>query len=165
MPLISVSDLWKMFEFANGRKAADKAAVSKWLSAVYDDLEELANHWRALCGSMVDSKQDRQCILHILNIKPLPNVRSFSRLKAFYDSGSLVLGARHPEFRDTFLDALASVIQKRQNIQAILRTNRRAALAVENMSDRVVDLSSAHEALDDEVAKLQVLIRTFDATE
>jgi hypothetical protein len=37
---LSVADVWRMFEWADGRRAKDKEAACEWLDSVYTDLED-----------------------------------------------------------------------------------------------------------------------------
>jgi hypothetical protein len=48
---LAVSDIWKVYEWANRRKTDNKAAVVEWLDAVYSDLEEVSKVWIRIADS------------------------------------------------------------------------------------------------------------------
>jgi len=58
MPLTAALDLWKVFEWANKRKAEDKAAIVEWLESVYSDLEDLSKVWFEICKNLENANDD-----------------------------------------------------------------------------------------------------------
>jgi hypothetical protein len=99
---LSIADVWKVFEWANHRKAESKAAVSEWLDSVYTDLEDLSRVWFRICENLdvANEKHEIDEAVKIIHRGELRSLQSLyaSRLEEFYRATSLVLGSRRRSF-------------------------------------------------------------------
>jgi hypothetical protein len=62
MPIIGVSDIWKMFEWLHGNEKSnreqDHKRVEGWLDAVYSDINDLSDIWLKIsAGRQLSSKE------------------------------------------------------------------------------------------------------------
>ena len=167
MSFISVGDLWKLFEYATGERKRNREQVIKWLDVVYADLDELSKVWRDAAGRIDDQAFDKAFTLidGPLWRGPIGNVVPYSRLRAFYDAASKVLGEKDGVFRDSFVNALAGVLEGRNALRRALE--RDVGIATLNPNARmrsISDMLSGELALQGEIAELQALIKTFAAT-
>jgi hypothetical protein len=165
--IISVSDLWKLFEYATGEHRRNREQVIKWLDVVYADLDELSKVWRDAARNIDAKAVDKAFTLldGPMWRGPIGNVVFYSRLRAFYDAASKVLGEKDGVFRDSFVNALARVLEGRNALRRTLeRDGEIATLDPDTRLRSTSDTLSGELALQVEIAKLQVLIKTFAAT-
>jgi hypothetical protein len=59
---VSVADLWKIFEWAKGKKAEDKRAICDWLDSVYADLENLSESWLKISRMQYSSSGGKEVV-------------------------------------------------------------------------------------------------------
>jgi hypothetical protein len=170
MPVIGVSDLLTMFEWANHHKAARKKAVAEWLDAVFTDLDDLARIWRGLSASLEVAEVDREVERAVAVIRRGGDRGSqiwlAGRLQGFYGAASQVLRDKAGgQVRDDFIQALGKVLLERHKARDILdRQLMVGSLDPANATLHIHDMASAADALQKEVVALQVLIKTFKAT-
>ena len=112
---LGVSDVWKMFEWANHKKADNKAAVTEWLEAVYSDLNELSEVWIKIASALETADVDGEVAeaFEIINRRSdALSQRMFrERRVQFYESASSVLPLpKKTEFRDSFIEKLGDLL-------------------------------------------------------
>lgn len=167
MSFISVSDLWKLFEYATGERRRNREQVIKWLDVEYTDLDELSKVWRDAAERIDDEAFNKAFTLldGPLWRGPIGNVVPYSRLRAFYAAASRVLGEKEGVFRDSFVNALARVLEGRNALRRTLEGDVGiATLKPDARLRSISDILSGELALQGEIAELQALIKTFAAT-
>jgi hypothetical protein len=165
---LSLADVWKVFEFAQGRKAESKAAVCGWLDSVYTDLEDLWKVWFRICERLDDANEKHEITeaLKIIRRGELgfSQCAFAGRLRNFYKSASIVLGSNHADFRDDFVDTLGELLQERDRARSMLdEVLPTTTLASVNTDETLLKMREQAEAIQREVVSLQVLIKTFKA--
>lgn len=103
MPIIAVSDFWKIFEWAlshsKSAKEDQRKLIDGWLDHVYADLKELSDIWLEILDKGVTPKL-RERAAGVL----IPSqVEPFTRLEGFYRAASQVLPSDNP-FREGFFE-------------------------------------------------------------
>ena len=170
MSVVGVSDVWKMFEWANGRKAARKQAVGEWLDAVYNDLEDLAKIWRRLSASLDAAELDHEVHRAVAVIRRGDDAGSqqwlAGRLLRFYEAASTVLrGRREVDMPNNFVQSLGHVLLERRKAREVFDEHFNGrTIDPTNTELHLRDMTSAADALQREAAALQVLIKTFKPT-
>jgi len=166
---LSIADVWKVFEWANRRKADSKAAVSEWLDSVYTDLEDLSSVWFKICENLDDANEKHELdeALKIIHRGELRSQQSLyaGRLEEFYRAASLVLGSKQAsDFHGDFVFKLATVLQQRYRARQILdKELPLSRVSPENSSETLLQMRKVAEAIQREAVSLQVLIKTFKA--
>ena len=164
---LSIGDVWKVFEWANHRKAESKAAVAEWLGSVYIDLEDLSRVWFRICEKLDDANEGHEIekALKIINRGDL-GISQYAfagRLHNFYSSASLVLGTKQAsEFHKDFVNHLGSLLWERNRTRRML-TELRPGQSPDEASAILVKMREQTEAIQREAVSLQVLIKTFKA--
>jgi hypothetical protein len=166
---LSIADVWKVFEWANRRKAESKTAVSEWLDSVYTDLEDLSRVWFRICENLDNANEKHEIeqavkIIHRGELRSLQSLYA-SRLEEFYGATSLVLGSRqNSDFHGDFVLKLATVLQQRYRARQILEKELPlSTVAPENISETLLQMRKMAEAIQRDAVSLQVLIKTFKA--
>jgi hypothetical protein len=167
MPVLGVSDIWKMFEWLHGsvksNRQEDHKRVEAWLDAVYKDIQDLSDIWLKISvGRQLSSKQTQRGskILHDIEAMRIPQALVSTSLGQFYRTASLVLHSNNP-FRDEFLDGLGSLLVNRNEARGILdRMFGRQDVSKED----VERLKAAAFELQKQAAILKADITTFKAT-
>jgi hypothetical protein len=167
MPVIGVSDIWKMFEWLHGNEKSnreqDHKRVEGWLDAVYVDIKDLSDIWlKVSAGRELSSEQAERGkeILGDIEAMRIPQSLVSTSLGQFYRAASQVLRSDNP-FRDEFLDGLGSLLVKRNEARGILdRIFGRQTVSKED----VERLKAAAFELQKQAAILKAQIITFKAT-
>jgi hypothetical protein len=166
---LSFSDLWKVFEWVNGRAARNKAAVVEWLESVRTDLEDLSKVWLQICGTLESANEDERIreALDIINRGCGMEQSAYSgRLSAFYQYSSRVLGRKDTsDFHKDFIDKLGNLLYKRFEARRILDKElpMQTLAAEESVHETLLRMREQVVAIQQQVADLQVLIKTFKA--
>lgn len=178
MPIVAVSDIWKIFEWVHGsrnkRDALAHHAVSEWLDGVLADLRHLSELWAKIVEDVSRIGDDPRRIssvppelLGMLNIQ----LATGERLKSFYYAAPRVLGGKTTvDYRESFLACLAQLVLIRQSGRRLVENLMKDRVEVRFLSpdNSTCDVSSirgAGDAIQREIAALQVSIATFKATE
>lgn len=83
MPIISVSDIWKILEYKFSDARRHRQAVIEWLESVYDDLDELSKIWREMVVQSMAKESDGQArgqaiqFLFDKGVNPASNARPY----------------------------------------------------------------------------------------
>lgn len=165
---LSISDLWKVFEYANSQRTKNKEAVFAWLDAVYKDLEDLSNVWFRICETLETANEEKELekAYRILIRRDRPSQAAFSgRLSRFYESASAVLGSRKMAgFHEDFILDLGAVLKSRMRAREMLdKKPPLISVANESTSETLLRMREYAEALQRDVITLQALITTFKA--
>lgn len=166
---VSVADVWKMFEWANSRKAKNKEAVCEWLDAVYKDLEDISNVWAKICETLETADEEKEIgkgIEITLRHSGLSQEMFASRLRSFYKSASLVLREKQSvEFRENFVGQLSRLLVERQRARHMLEKElpMQNVAADSKATETLIRIRESVKAIQNEVASLQVMIQTFKA--
>jgi hypothetical protein len=152
---VSVSDLWKMFAWANGQEAKNKKAVSEWLDAVYTDLEDFSRVWFRLCDSTETAGDEKEMAraLKIINRGTGTNAAApEGRIIAFYESASRALGyKRKADFHREFIDKLLD------------KKFQTGSLTSQAATKRLIQMRAFALTVEQDLLSLQALIKTFKA--
>lgn len=166
---LPLSEIWRVFEWAYGRKAENKKAVCEWLEAVYGDLESLSKVWFRICKSL-ETKRKNEAIDRARNFivrsEMISRQSGFAgRLMEFNNSASLVLGTKETaDFHSDFVNRLGKLLSYRRNLRMIFEKELPIALADPELAKMtLLRMGEEAEAIQREAVSLQVLIRTFKA--
>src|SRR5215467_6924854 len=163
---IGVSDVFKIFEFATGRKAERRERVIEWLDAVYSDLEELSQLWvKIMADTESADLQESKQALDILYSRGFDENLHLQRALAgrllqFYLSATKVLGNNKSrrivseEDKNLFMFKLGSVLAARLKARNIVDDRWQFRFAERPVS---LSLENAYVSLQDELVSLQVL--------
>jgi hypothetical protein len=169
MPVIGVSDVWKMFEWLHKERDASrvqrKAAVIEWLEAVNKDLIQLSDLWSRMSNAgESDAALRGHRIIEGYYFSLQSNAAS--RLRAFYQSATLVIGGKVEErFQSNFMNALGALLLERDKARCSLDQQSNVLLLDSDATaESLRTIRSASAALQNEVASLQVLIANFKAS-
>ncbi|MGA2115690.1 MAG: hypothetical protein ABSH56_13190 [Bryobacteraceae bacterium] len=170
MAVIGVSDLWKIFEWANGRVSSSEADRRKraegWLDAVYADLKELSDIWLDIATNQrVFFRQAKRALVIVEGDQSderhfISQAVTFTRLTEFYQATSRVLPPDNP-FRETFLNSLGTLMVYRNRARGLLDRN---AGAWDVSPEEVDQMKIAASDLQRQTAILQAQITNFKAT-
>jgi len=178
MAIIGIGDIWKIFEWANGSKTKrDEIAhqrIVEWLDGVLADLGHLSELWAKIMEDVSLIEIDPR---RLTNVEPeLRRILSCQtgaaeRLHGFYYAASVVLNGEklHGNGQESFVRMLSVLILTRQSGRQLVDELMENQVRMRFLSsdNRVADLGSirtAGEAIQREIAALQVLIATFKAT-
>jgi hypothetical protein len=179
MGVIGIADVWKMFEWAHkewrGPKTQRKAAAIEWLEEVRKELRDLSEIWIEICNKIEDGRlktlpdiRAHPGVSLYLDLEVEPGValiqqRINYQLRNFYQSASRVLVGQD-KFQRDFLYALKTLLIERDKARRVIDQGRGVILIdSSSAADGLGTLRSASEAIQKEVAALQVLIANFKA--
>jgi hypothetical protein len=170
MPAIGVSDIWKIFEYKTSETRRNRQAVIEWLESVYAGLDELSKLWREVVSKATAQQPDYEArakakrFIYAYTFYSPHNIIFYSRLHEFYRAASEVLGEKNGAFVNTFVDALANVLQGRDEVRRTIERDGGLTTLSPDAQKPFNDVVAAELALQAEIAKLQVVIKTFKAT-
>jgi hypothetical protein len=172
MPIIGVTDIWKMFEWLHGNEKSnreqDHKRVEGWLDAVYSDINDLSDIWLKIsAGRQLSSEEAERGseILGDIEAMRTPQALVATSLGQFYRSATQVLRPNNP-FRDEFLDGLGSLLVKRVEVRdALDRIFLDRIFGLQHVSKEDLEkVKVAAFELQKQAAILKAEITTFKAT-
>jgi hypothetical protein len=144
-----------MFACAHGQETRNKKAVCEWLDAVYTDLEDFSRVWVRICESLetADDEKEIARALKIMNRGAATTEGTCDgRIIAFYESASTALGyKRKADFHREFIEKLLD------------RESRPHAPTLQSATKRLIQMRAFAQTIQQDLASLQVLIKTFKA--
>jgi hypothetical protein len=177
MPIISVNDVWKAFEWLNGRPAKDKALVAAWLDEISKELAALMSAWIVIVTD-VESQIDSDAAW--IASDPLrsrtehgpdfsgalaTNVQGEAYLREFYLSVSAIVHKeKYLEFHENLTHGLANILVSRGEARTIIDSISYWRFVEKPERLKLLEnLKAAHRDMQRDAAELRVLIANFKA--